>query len=179
MLKKMLLVVAVVALLVSAAQAIDTTYKGGKKYDSWPTQYVKQFLCKIPVKMCIPWYVVLKDCDKKVINLTQYICADETKWPCFSGCTKFTVEANFDYILYASLNSADKKMDGSWSVKFTGGDGSIMGSACNTEFEICVDLKRADLHPGSTAEAGTTVEVHKVKIEVIPQGAPPVHPICP
>lgn len=172
----MILAVALVAMLVSAAQALTPDvypHDGGKKFDKWPCEYIKQDLCEFPVKLKIPYFVSIPKCDDLKITLNQVECSKDSDWPCFEGCTTFDIKGNFDYILYASISQ--ELIDGDFDVLFTEVDGvdiddddEIELEACEHEVEICVTLKKADLHDNGGVTAGDTETVAYVQLEIKP-----------
>jgi hypothetical protein len=124
MIKRTLIVMALVALLIPAVKAAvvidETTYApystyffsdgqsddealkvdGSKKF-YWPVDFKWLEVCRIPIKMKVGMIVRVTDCDhsdKKLI-MVQKDCADigqgNDKWPCYYGCVTVGVTANF------------------------------------------------------------------------------------
>jgi hypothetical protein len=154
--KKVLLVVAAVALLTVSAQA------GEIKYHNWPTGgFIPQELVTIPVLMDVGYWIRVVDQDKLQIKLAQ----EDTHT--YSGCTDMVVECNFNCTLTASISKASTSpVAGDFSVTLNGG-GSANVDAPGGTVTICAKLANADLK-GSTGGA-KNVQVATVKVKVVPR----------
>ena len=186
MLRRTLIVVALVALLATSAWAAgpeDHTGKQDGKYESikvnmeervigWPYEYKALPLCVIPVYMNVGYFVQVEKCWEEKIELSQFDCADPrvgkgaNDFPCYWGCTKIKVRANFE----AKLGMKKAKVDGSpingdkWSAWIEGSDIVAAGGAWN-EIEVCVKAWMVTLY--KTAP-GTKVHVGNVTVTVKP-----------
>lgn len=139
----------------------------------WPytITYQELKICNIPIKMKVGMYVQVKDCKKKKIVLEQRPCADVTgndgDYPCYLGCVKFEVRANFPVKLGYSLNKAGDMMvdDAKWSAYYNSGD-TVDGDGNYHEVELCVKAWKVAIYKASP---GDEVNVGSVDITVKPQ----------
>jgi hypothetical protein len=178
MIKRTLIAIAVVALLVTSAQAaLNTKYfpigdshavkVDGSDYVRWPWEYKALTVCTIPVKMHVGMFVQVQDCKKKKIVLQQVNCSsierDDGDYPCYHGCVKFSVRANFDVKLGTSLEKiGDVSYDA--STYYKGGD-VIDGDGNYHEVEACVNAWKAAIY---MADPGDEVSVGNLHITVKP-----------
>ncbi len=101
MVKKILLTIAVVALLAGSVQAVDPG-KYQKKFDAmWPYEYIYVEVCTIPILMDVGYFVQLEKCGDYKIKLKQVPCGDIGKsatkdFPCYEDCETIKVRANFE-----------------------------------------------------------------------------------
>jgi hypothetical protein len=110
MLKRTLIVVAVVGLLATSAQALgpDPHTGGGNspaiKVNNqsmtigWPFEYKALTICAIPVYMNVGYYVQVEKCHERKIKLVQVPCEDigKSDWPCYYDCENVKIRANFE-----------------------------------------------------------------------------------
>ncbi len=178
MIKRTLIAIAVVALLATSAQAALTeTYLDfgdhsavkvdGSETVRWPYSYRSLVACNFPIKMHIGMYVQVINCNKKKILLQQVNCPDIGKgtgdYPCYRGCVKFDVRANFEVKLGTSLHkSGDVIKD--WSAWYEGGDVVAAGGG-TTNIELCVKAWKTYIYKH---EAGNEVTVGSVDVMVKP-----------
>jgi len=153
MLKKSLFVAAAVAMLAVSVQA------GEIKVHTWPTTFVAQEICTIPVVMDVGYWIVVKDQGSNKITLTQI----DTKN--FKGCTNIKVENNFALTLTCSI-AQDGPVGGSFSCDFGPGVGSVdLDPGANT-VQVCAYLSNADM---KNSNPKSNVKVANVKIYVVPR----------
>jgi hypothetical protein len=178
MLKRTLIVVALVALLATSAQAAgpDPTYGGSggdghitgikvdmeKVYVGWPYEYKKLPLCVIPVYMHVGYFVQVNHCFERKIKLEQVECADIGKgtneFPCYYDCEDVEIRANFEAKLSMSRSRMGSVIpaDNRWSASVTPDIVDASGS-WNT-VTVCVKAWRIELFkssPGSEVQVGT------------------------
>jgi hypothetical protein len=155
MLKKSLFAVALVAMLVGMTQA------GEIKVHDWPsvTTYTPQTVTTIPVKMQVGYYLLIKDQEDLVINLTQDTIHR------YSGCETMTVVSNFDAVISASVASTNEIRGDFEGVKLNGGGSSVNFPSGEDTVEVCVVFKNVKLQD---ADAKTTKTVGHVTIKVAP-----------
>jgi hypothetical protein len=186
MLKRTLIVVAVVALLATSAQALgpdpttgttnnrDTT---GIKVDiqpmeiGWPFEYKALNLCVIPVYMHVGYFVQVEKCWERKIKLVQVECEDPVMgkaandFPCYYDCEDVKIRANFEVKLGLSKARIGDVLDPDrWSAAFQGSDIVDASGGWNT-ITVCVKAWRARLYGHSP---GTEVQVGTVTITVKP-----------
>jgi hypothetical protein len=183
MIKRTLIAIAVVALLATSAPAQITEHyfpigdhhavkvDGKETVDfRWPytVSYKALKVCNIPIKMQVGMYVQVEDCKNKKILLTQVPCTDlqdrgDGDFPCYNGCVKFRVRANFDVQLGHSMNASDTISD---SRAYYVGDDWILGDGEYHEVELCVDAWKAKIWK---AQYGDEIDVGSVDITVKPK----------
>lgn len=172
MLKKAVIGLAVVALMASMAHA------GAVKVEGWDytidvtvtTTPVE--VCRIPVKLKIPWWVKIHPQDP--IMLEQRAFNTETGEATFGKTVTLNVCANFAGTLTAAVNVLDPGaiLGGEWAVKLNGGD-SLDFDPCCTPFDLDVEVTGAQLHnlgSGDSAKylpACSEHEVAEVIIKVV------------
>jgi len=185
MLKRTLIVIAVVAFLATSAQALGpdphTGKSGGdisgvkgnmeKLTIGWPFEYKKLNLCVIPVYMNVGYFVQVEKCHERKIKLIQVDCEDQrvgkgvNDWPCYYDCENVKIRANFEAKLGLSKSRVGSGLDGDrWSAWFDGGDIVDATGGWNT-ITVCVKAWRARLYNESP---GTEVHVGNVTITVKP-----------
>jgi type 1 fimbria pilin len=153
MLKKSLFVAAAVAMLAVSAQA------GEIKVHTWPTTFVPQEICTIPVVMDVGYWIVVKDQSKNKITLTQVDIKN------FSGCTDIKVENNFALTLTCTIGR-DGPVDGKFSCDFGPGVSALdLDPGANT-VKVCAYLTDADMKNSNPKE---NVKVANVKVWVVPR----------
>ena len=167
MVKKTLIAIALVAFLASTAPAgIEVYYWGaidkdtGVKVDGnddnvyWPYEYIALDVCSMPVLMEIGMYVEVQDCTDKKMKIKQVDCGDIGKgggdFPCYLGCTSFSLRANFDVKLGTRLVKEGPVMD-KWEGFYDGGD-VIPGDGANHSAKVCVRAWKAQLWNGTVGE---------------------------
>jgi len=115
MLKRTLIVIAVVAFLATSAQALGpdphTDNSGGdnaikvnnqKMTIGWPFEYKALTICEIPVFMNVGYYVQVENCHERKIKLIQVDCTDPVvgkgsgDWPCYYDCENVKIRSNFE-----------------------------------------------------------------------------------
>jgi hypothetical protein len=168
--KKGLLVVAAVLMLASVAQS------GEIKNTTWPCTFTAIKLFSFPVKMDIGYYVRVKNQQNISIKLDQSADSMTT----YTGCTTFSIEANFNAIFTATVAKyadAGKDVWGSdTSASVTLGDpAGTQGSSFTvagptptggTPVKVCVTLTKVYL--GQVAGNTKNVHVADVTINVKP-----------
>lgn len=171
MIKRTLIAIAVVALLATSAHAALTEHYfpigdhhavkvDGSDSVRWPYEYKALVVCNIPIKMHVGMYVQVKDCAKKKMILKQVDCGDIGKgsgdYPCYLGCVKFDVRANFEVKMGAKLTkSGDTIKD--WDWYYNGGD-VVPGDGDYHEVEACVKAWKTVIYkasPGDETHVGT------------------------
>jgi hypothetical protein len=180
MIKRTLIAIAVVALLVTSAQAaIDIhSLSGGDhtavKVDGsdsvrWPWEYKALTVCSIPIKMHVGMYVQIFECKKKKLILQQVPCSDigqgDDKYPCYQGCVKFKVRGNLPQGIKMGA-SLEKIGDiiGDWDKYYQGGD-VVPGDGEYHEVEACVKAWNTKIYKSAP---GDEVDVGKLHITVKP-----------
>jgi len=188
MIKRILIAIAVLVFVTSAAKAAgpdvhrfdENGEKASIKVDmekitvGWPFEYTALTLCEMPVKMNVGYFVQIKDCDDKKIELKQVKCADinQSKWPCYSACTKFTVYSNFKAELGTKLVKGSAGIIKDWKAYYktsTDTPSTLVVDITGTsgkEVEVCVDAWEAQLLAATTH--GETVTVGSLQITVKP-----------
>jgi hypothetical protein len=169
MVKRMLIAIAVVALVATSAQADIVDPGGGKiKQDSsWPTEYIALDLCTMDVLMDVGMYVQIKDCSKREIKLVQVTCPEGRKFPCYSDCEDIEVRANFAAVLGLKLAKSDPSPIKSWEAYFDGEntvDSDELG--VYKKLTVCVDAWESEIW---TASPGDKVKVGELTVTVKPQ----------
>jgi hypothetical protein len=175
--KRTLIAIAVVALLATSVQAgsysiwdpyyFTVTDHHAVKVDGteskefrWPytISYQSLKVCNIPIKMKVGMFVQVENCAKLKIILEQVDCGDIDKgnnYPCYLGCVKFKVRANFPVKMGHSLNKGDIIPD---SAAYYHGDTVIPDDGEWKEVELCVKAWKAkiyDAKPGNSVDAGS------------------------
>ena len=181
MLKRTLIVVAVVALLATSAQALgpDPHTGGGnspaikvnleKIEIGWPFEYKALNLCVIPVYMHVGYFVQVEKCNERKIKLVQVECSDpvmgkgDGDWPCYYDCENVKIRANFQVKLGLSKAKVGSVID-EWSAYFEGGDIVDANGGWNT-ITVCVKAWKARLYNNAP---GTEIQVGTVTITVKP-----------
>jgi hypothetical protein len=183
MIKRTLIAIAVVALLATSAPAqISEHYfpigdhhalkvDGKETVDfRWPytISYKALKVCNIPIKMQVGMFVQVEDCKNLKILLVQEPCADlqdrsDDDFPCYSGCVKFRVRANFDVQLGSELNMSDIVTE---ARAYYVGDDYIVGDGFYKDVELCVDAWKTEIWNKSP---GDEVSVGSVDITVKPK----------
>ncbi|MHC4322851.1 MAG: hypothetical protein ACYSUX_01105 [Planctomycetota bacterium] len=136
----------------------------------WPYEvsYKALTVCNIPIKMKVGMFVQVKDCKKKKIILEQVDCGDISKgdgdYPCYLGCVKFDVRANFDVKLGTKLHKVGDVVT-DWSAYYNSGD-TVPGDGNYHEVEVCVKAWKTAIYK---AAPGDEVAVGSVDITVKPQ----------
>ena len=146
MVKKSIIALAVVALMVSVAQADDPSIK---KDGDWPWTYKAIDLCTMPVYMDVGHYVQLKECNKRELKLSQVNCTDIGKasgdFPCYDGCEEIEVRANFPAIFGGNLSNKASVIK-EISVYWKNDDNQISGSTGDWEkLEVCVKAWKTEI----------------------------------
>ncbi len=185
MIKRTLIAIAVVALMASTVQAgldLEEYYLGHDKTKivkvdgsqtqtfRWPytVSYKELTICNIPIKMHVGNYVQVEECTNKKIILVQEDCGDIGKggkdYPCYLGCVKFKVRANFEVKMGASLHKNDSGIINEWSAYYDG-DSVIPNDGSYHEVRLCVKAWKAKLYKHA---AGDEVSVGSVDVTVKP-----------
>jgi uncharacterized lipoprotein YajG len=158
MLKKGLLIVAVVAMLAGAAQA------GEIKLHVWPCAFIPQDFMTIPVTMDIGYWIRVKDQNKIKIKLSQIDIHT------YEGCVTFNVESNFNATLSASISAVDMDATkdgvqsmGKFSISTLTPTDVTLGT---TAVKVCAKLTEANL--GLIAGGTKDIQVANVLIKVVP-----------
>jgi len=173
MVKRTLIVIAVVALMATSAQALGPEPHTGKwaKQSSikvniqemdigWPFEYKALDLCVIPVYMHVGYFVQVFECHKRKIKLVQVECGDIGKgsgdWPCYKDCEDVKVRSNFEIKLGLRKEKVGSIID-QWSAYFDG-DSVVSPSESWQTVTVCVNAWKARLlktTPGTEIEVGT------------------------
>jgi hypothetical protein len=168
MVKKSLIAIALLALLATTVQAGDSAANPRKFDDHWPWTYTALEICQIPVYMDVGWFVQLVDCNKKEIILKQVTCdsigKDPAKdFPCYYGCVKFKLYANFEVKLGTVLYKDPIGIIDAWEATL---DNDIVpGDGNQYEREVCIKAWKAKIWK---AAPGDKVLVGEVAITVKP-----------
>lgn len=185
MIKRTLIAIAVVALLATSAHAALTEYYfpfgdhhavkvDGSETVRWPFEYKELTVCSIPIKLRVGMYVQVKDCKKKKVILQQRDCKDQVigkgdgDYPCYYGCVKFDVRANFDAKIGQSLEKlkiGDEYVIKDWSCSVVSG-GDVPGDGKWHEVEICVKTWKTQIWYGNPNDEATVGKLH---VRVKPQ----------
>jgi hypothetical protein len=180
MVKRTLIVIAVVALMATSAQALGPEPHTGTwdKQSSikvnieemdigWPFEYKALDLCVIPVYMHVGYFVQVFECHKRKIKLVQVNCEDigrkTSEWPCYSDCEDVKVRSNFEIKLGLKKEKVGSIID-QWKAYFKGDDVVAPSESWKT-VTVCVDAWKARL---LKATPDTEVEVGKVILTVKP-----------
>ena len=181
MLKRTLIVVAVVAFLATSAQALgpDPHTGGGNspaiKVNNesftlgWPFEYKALRLCTIPVYMNVGYYVQVEKCHERKIKLVQVDCEDQRvgkgagDWPCYYDCENVKIRSNFEAKL-----GVDKEKIGSvikdWSAWVTP---DVVGPSAGWQtVSVCVKAWKTELW--KAGNVGKEVRVGTVYLTVKP-----------
>ena len=166
MVKKSLIAIALLAFLTTTVQAGDLAENPWKFDDDWPWVYLELEICQIPVYMDVGMYVELIDCHKKKVVLKQVPCGDIGKgggdFPCYYGCTKFKMRANFEVKLGLVKYKIGPVIK-DWSAEL---DNDIVpGDGAQHERELCVKAWKAQIW---AATPGSEVLVGEIAITVKP-----------
>jgi hypothetical protein len=148
MVKKSLIAIALLAFLATTVQAGDLALNPRKFDDHWPWTYTALEICQIPVYMDVGYYVELVDCHKKEIILKQVTCDSIGKgsgdFPCYYGCVKFKMRANFEVKLSLKLYKDPIGIIDGWEATL---DNDIVpGDGADHEREICVKAWKAKIY---------------------------------
>jgi hypothetical protein len=166
MVKKSLIAIALLAFLATTVQAGDLAENPWKFDDHWPWTYTALEICQIPVYMDVGYYVFLKDCGKKKIVLKQVPCKDIGKedkhFPCYYGCVKFDIRANFPVKLGTKLTKIGPVIK-NWSASLD--NDLVPGDGNYHTREVCVSAWETQIW---TAAPGDEVLVGEVAITVKP-----------
>jgi len=176
MVKKSLIVIAVVALIAATAQAGDIFTKDKdvsyKEDGRWPYVYIPVEICKFPVYMEVGYFVTIEDCEKLEIVLEQVNCSGDNgigkssgDFPCYLGCEKFEARSNFDAIFGAELKKIGGVLDKTDIYFSEDDDNEIPGDGSWHDVEICIKAWKAKIYK---AEPDDEVEVGEVTITVKP-----------
>jgi hypothetical protein len=150
--KKVLLAMAVVALLAVGVQA------GELKIHNWPCSYVSQEITSIPVVMDVGYWVKIKDQDKLKIKLAQ----DAGDIHTFSGCVDMVVETNFNVGFSCSI-TATGAVPGEWSCSVNNANVTPPGGTVT----VCAKVIKADLSKATGGSKDVAVATVKVKVKPI------------
>ena len=167
MVKKSLIAIALLAILATTVQAGDSAANPRKFDDDWPWTYTALEICQIPVYMDVGYYVELIDCHKKSIVLKQVTCDSIGKaskyFPCYYGCVKFKIRANFEVKLGTKLYKDNIGIIKSWSVALS--DDIVPGDGSQHEIEACISAWDAEIWKNAP---GNKVKVGELAITVKP-----------
>jgi len=167
MVKKSLIAIALLAFLATTVQAGDAAVNPRKFDDNWPWTYTALEICQIPVYMDVGYFVKLIDCEKKEIILKQVPCADIGKgggdFPCYYGCVKFKIFANFEVKLGTVLYKDPIGVIDGWSAAY---DNDIVpGDGAEHERQLCISAWKAKIWK---VAPGDKVLVGEVAVTVKP-----------
>ncbi|MEA3226504.1 MAG: hypothetical protein U9Q07_11185 [Planctomycetota bacterium] len=170
MVKRTLIVIAVVALLATSAQALGPDPHTGmgnspaikvnnvKMEIGWPFEYKALTLCVIPVYMNVGYYVQVEKCNERKIKLQQVDCGDMEKgsdWPCYQDCEDIKIRANFEVKLGCKLENLTSVIDKK-ACYYKGGDIVDASGNWNT-VTVCVEAWKTKLYkqnPGAQVRVG-------------------------
>jgi hypothetical protein len=139
-----------------------------KPWEKW--QYQPLDICKFSVFMEVGYYVEVKDCGERKIELKQVSCEeidqDCSKFPCYKGSDVIMVRANFPGILSASIDKSagDKDMLKEVNLYWEDGVNTIKGTGEWEELKLCLEAWSVDMrkcNPG-------IIEVGEITIKVRP-----------
>ena len=191
MVKKTLLAITVIALLATSAQAAISVYsstrikdpngvpigyqlgKGNIKVEGtssafWPFEYQALDLCSMPVKMKIGYFVSVKECHKRKIELVQVDCEDMGRgsgdWPCYTDCDNVQITTNFPIKVGVEFRDRSNIID-KYSA-YIKGDTSVLQPGTTT-ISVCIDAWKAKLQ-NSGGQAGTWATVGRLVVTVKP-----------
>ena len=167
MVKKSLIAIALLAFLATTVQAGDAAQDIWKFDDDWPWTYTALEICQIPVYMDVGYYVEIFDCGKKKIELKQVTCdsiGQASKYfPCYYGCVKFQLLANFEVKLGTKLYKDPVGVINKWSAAFD--DDIVPGDGAKHTREVCISAWDAEIWKNAP---GNKVKVGEVAITVKP-----------
>jgi hypothetical protein len=170
MVKKSIIALAVVALMVTVAQAGDPSIK---RDGDWPWTYKAIDLCTMPVYMDVGHYVQLEKCHDRKIHLKQVDCDSIGKgggdFPCYTDCEKIKVRANFPAIFGASLKKIGGILDKT-SIYWKDDINQIAGGGAWEELTVCLDAWKAQIW--KAAEPDDKLKVGELTINVKPPDGP-------
>jgi len=155
MVKKSIFVIAMMGMFASMAFAGDEAQNPWKFDDGWPHEVIVVWeeleICQIPVYIDVGYFVELKDCDKREINLVQVPCSeigkDSGDFPCYSDCEDIEVRANFNVKLGSKLyDYGTGIIDGDKYDLYYQGDDVIPGDGAYHTATICLDLWSANIY---------------------------------
>jgi len=177
MLKRTLIVIAVVAFLATSAHALgpDPHTGGGNspaiKVNNtdmtigWPFEYKALTICEIPVYMNVGYYVQVEKCNERKIKLQQVDCADigKSDWPCYYDCENVNIRANFEVKLGVDKEKIGSVID-SWEASVTP---DVVGPSSGwSTVSVCV--KAWDTELWNAGEVGKEIRVGTIKLTVKP-----------
>ena len=187
MVKKSIIVIALMSMLATVSFAQDTGQSPGEfKIDgSWPVTVTVKYnpveICRIKVYLKVGMFIQLENCSNKSVNMVQVDCSEinqNGKFPCYKGCTDLRVRANFDAVLslakykigniingnnwkaYFRQNSSDTTKSDTWN---------IVGDGNPNDFQLCVEAWDANIYAGTP---GQNVQVGEVAISAVPTATP-------
>ncbi len=176
MVKKVLIAIAVVALLATTVQAYDPvknpaikkdSSNGVKKDNWWPFEYVALDLCIMPIYMEIGMYVQMEKCNEKKIELKQVPCdvigQGADKFPCYLDCESFNIRANFEVKLGTRLEKTSSAIK-DWEAYYDG-DSLVPGDGNWYSRTVCVKAWNSEIW---TVAPGDKVQVGNLSITVKP-----------
>ena len=183
MLKRTLIVIAVVAFLATSAQALGPVeHRDGSNTNNpsikvnnvtevigWPYEYKALVICEIPVFMNVGYYVQVEKCNERKIKLVQVDCDDpvvgkEAKhWPCYYDCENVKIRANFEVKLGVDKVKIGSVID-EWSASVTP---DVVGPSSGwSTVSVCV--KTWDTELWKAGEVGKEIRVGTIKLTVKP-----------
>ncbi len=178
MIKRTLIAIAVVALLATSAHAALTEHYfpigdhhavkvDGSEKVRWPYEYKALTVCNVPILMHVGMYVQVKDCKKKKLILQQIPCGDIGKgdgdYPCYQGCVKFSVRANFEVKMGTGLQKIGDTIK-DWDAWIKSGN-PVPDDGEYHEVEACVKAWKTVIYK---ATPGDEVTVGNLQITVKP-----------
>jgi hypothetical protein len=190
MVKKSILAIAILAMLATVTMAQDPTAQvpGQLKIDGrWPLTCVWTpiEICCIKVNLKIGYFIEVRDCSTKKIDMVQVNCPTGQSFPCYKGCTTISVRANFEaqlglklYAIGGIINdngTPTNPADDKWKAYFM--DTANVGPASTTwiiagdgnyhDVQVCVEAWDANIFFQGQAP-GTNPQVGNVCITAIP-----------
>ena len=183
MLKRTLIVIAVVACLATSAQALgpdphtDSTNANNPAIKvnnidmtiGWPFEYKKLTICEIPVYMNVGYYVQVEKCNERKIKLQQVDCVDPVvgraakEWPCYYDCENVKIRANFEVSL-----DTDKVKIGPYIKDWKSSvSPNVIGPTSDwATVSVCVTAWNTELW--KAGEVGKEIRVGTIKLRVRP-----------
>jgi hypothetical protein len=162
MLKKSLLAVAAIMLLAGMANA------GELKIHDWPTTYIPQEVCDIPVLMDIGYWINIKDQDKLKIKLEQISIT------VYEGCTTIKFDNNFDLTFKPTIAAENDPVSGLpvlTKAKYeTWANPADVDAGIGNTTQICAKITLdGGSRLGGTTAGAKNVHVATVTVKVIPR----------
>ncbi len=197
MVKKCIFALAVAALLIPAAygQTSNNPDEIGptpdpegqpagtiKRDGDWPWTYKPINICTMPIYLEVGFFVQIKECHKRKIQLKQVDCPDIGKndgdhFPCYSDCEQIEVRANFPAIFGGELTKLHNTDESTGTVLkdtkvyWLDDKNQIEGSTGGWEkLHVCVDAWKTEIWKVITSNK--KIKVGELTINVKPPDGP-------